>query len=112
MSAERQPELPPVRDDARTLGLVQAEPGDDGSQPSWQDKLLALLGVIFCFELGVFLLVFPWATEWDVNYFPRLPFWAREFWVSPYFRGAVSGLGLVNIYISFVEVFRLRRFYQ
>ena len=112
MSADRQPELPPVRDDARPFGLVQAGPGDEGSHHRWHDKLLALLGVIFCFELGVFLLVFPWATEWDVNYFPRLPLWLRDVWVSPYFRGAVSGLGLVNIYISFVEVFRLRRFYQ
>jgi len=25
-------------------------------------------------------------------------------------RGAVSGLGIVNVYISLVEIFRLRRF--
>jgi hypothetical protein len=112
MSANPQPGPPPVHEDARTMGFVQAEPGDEGPHRRWQDKLLALLGVIFCFELGVFLFVFPWATEWDVNYFPRLPMWLRETWISPYFRGAVSGLGLVNIYISFVEVFRLRRFYQ
>jgi hypothetical protein len=112
MSANPQPEPPPVHEDAGTMGLVQAEPGDEGPPYRWHDKLLALLGVIFCFELGVFLVVFPWATEWDINYFPRLPLWLRELWISPYFRGAVSGLGLVNIYISFVEVFRLRRFYQ
>jgi hypothetical protein len=112
MSSDLQPEPRPVRDDTHTLGLVQADPGESGPQLRWHDKLLALLSVIFCFELGVFLLVFPWATEWDINYFPRLPEWLRHMWVSPYFRGAVSGLGLVNIYISFVEVFRLRRFYQ
>jgi hypothetical protein len=49
-------------------------------------------------------------SEWDLNYFARLPFWAENVWISPYFRGAISGIGLVNIYISFVEVFRLRRF--
>jgi hypothetical protein len=76
----------------------------------WYHKLLALLAVIFCFEMGVFLLVFPWVSEWDLNYFARLPFWAENVWISPYFRGAISGIGLVNIYISFVEVFRLRRF--
>jgi hypothetical protein len=27
-----------------------------------------------------------------------------------YVRGAVSGLGAVNLYISFVEILRLRRF--
>lgn len=76
----------------------------------WYHKLAGLLSVIFCFELGVFLLVFPWASEWNFNYFSRLPLWAKDIWGSPYFRGAISGLGLLNIYISFVEVFRLRRF--
>ena len=33
----------------------------------------------------------------------------RDVWDSSYFRGALSGLGLVNIYISLAEVFRLRR---
>ena len=78
----------------------------------WYHKLAALLAVIFCFELGVFLLVFPWASEWSDNYFSSAPYWARNIWFSPYFRGAISGLGVVNIYISFLEVFRLRRFSQ
>jgi hypothetical protein len=33
----------------------------------------------------------------------------RTIWENAYFRGALSGLGLVNIYISLGEVFRLRR---
>ena len=76
----------------------------------WYHKLAGLLAVIFSFELGVFLLVFPWASDWNHNYFSGLTFWMREVWASPYFRGAVSGLGVLNIYISFIEVFRLRRF--
>jgi hypothetical protein len=27
-----------------------------------------------------------------------------------YVRGAISGLGVVNLYVAFVEIFRLRRF--
>ncbi len=76
----------------------------------WYHKLASLLVVIFCFELGVFLLVFPWASDWDLNYFSSLPIWASAIWASPYFRGAISGLGALNIYVSFLEVFRLRRF--
>jgi hypothetical protein len=90
--------------------LERAQEQAEGREHNWLDKLLALLVVIFCFEMGVFLFIFPWVSEWDSNYFGRLPVWARDVWVSPYFRGAISGLGLVNIYISFVEVFRLRRF--
>jgi hypothetical protein len=33
----------------------------------------------------------------------------RKMWMSPYFRGAVSGLGVVNIYISLLEVAAIRR---
>jgi hypothetical protein len=38
-----------------------------------------------------------------------VPEW-RLYWDNAYLRGAVSGLGIVNVYISLVEIFRLRRF--
>ena len=68
---------------------------------------------MFCFEMGIFLLVLPWTEVWETNYFSWIApgsGWWRGLWMSPYARGAVSGLGLLNIYIAFVEVFRLRRF--
>jgi hypothetical protein len=34
----------------------------------------------------------------------------KSFWDNLYVRGAVSGLGVVNLYISLVEIYRLRRF--
>lgn len=76
----------------------------------WYHKVAGVMAAIFCFELGVFLLVFPWIDLWDAKYFGYLPMWARDIWVNAYFKGAVSGLGLLNIYISFTEVFRLKRF--
>ncbi len=76
----------------------------------WHHKLLGLLAVIVCFELGIFLIVFPWASDWDLNYFSSLPFWFQNIWRSAYFRGAISGIGVLNVWISFIEVFRLRRF--
>ena len=76
---------------------------------SWYQKLGILLFILLCFEVGVFLLVFPWLQTWDHNAIARLSPRVRDIWDSPYFRGALSGLGLVNIYISLAEVFRLRR---
>jgi hypothetical protein len=35
--------------------------------------------------------------------------WLRDYWTSSYFRGAWSGLGVLNIYISIGELLRLRR---
>jgi hypothetical protein len=75
----------------------------------WSRKLGALLTVIFCFEIGVFLLVFPWLDPWPNNWVADLVPSLSQVWENGYFRGAVSGLGAVNIFISFAEVFRLRR---
>jgi len=76
----------------------------------WFHKLGAIIYVFFCFELGVFLVLFPWLDLWDQNFFSSLgPVWSG-IWSSPYFRGAVSGLGIIDIGISFAEILRLRRF--
>ena len=75
----------------------------------WYWKLFGLIFVLICFEVGVLLLVFPWMQIWDHNFLiSQLP-WLSAIWTSPFFRGAVSGLGLVNIYISFLEVLSLVR---
>lgn len=88
---------------------MTAESGP-GPRHRWYHRLGALLFVIFCFELGVFLLVFPWLEAWDINWFATFSPEAHELWINPYFRGAISGLGLVNVFISLMEVVRLRRF--
>lgn len=76
----------------------------------WYHKIGAVLFAIFCFELGVFLLIFPWTDFWERNLFATLSPAAQQVWMNSYFRGLVSGLGLVNIFVSFLEVLRLRRF--
>ena len=76
----------------------------------WYPKMTAVVFITFCLELGFFLVVFPWTEAWDNNYFSSLiPEWHR-YWDNMYVRGAVSGVGAVNLYISFLEMFRLKRF--
>ena len=76
----------------------------------WYHKVSALIFIVFCLELGMFLVIFPWSDFWDRSFFSRLaPTW-RLYWDNAFLRGAVSGLGLVNLYISLVEILRLRRF--
>jgi hypothetical protein len=86
------------------------EPAPPPPAYRWYHKATALLFIVFCLEVGVVLLVFPWSEYWDNNFFSNLIPSMRELWDNPYLRGAVSGLGIVNIYISFSELFRLRRF--
>lgn len=75
----------------------------------WYTKFKVLLFVVFAFEIGFFLLVFPWLQGWDRTSIPIILPWLAYFWDNAFFRGAISGLGAVNIYISLLEVGRLRR---
>jgi hypothetical protein len=76
---------------------------------TWYHKLGIFLFIIVCFEVGAFLTVFPWTPQWDSNSLANLFPLLRNLWTSSYFRGALSGVGLLNIYISLGEVSRLRR---
>ena len=76
---------------------------------TWQRRLLSVCYAIFTFEIGLFLVVFPWLDAWNVNYFQGLGRMLPNVWESGYFRGAMTGLGFVNIYIALLEVLRLLR---
>ena len=60
-------------------------------------RVLNALLVLLCFELGVLLLLLPWFDIWEHNYFlSRFPFLIGVM-LHPSLRGAVSGLGLLDI---------------
>lgn len=100
----------PVNGGSHPVPPAAASAEEGLRQYRWYHKLIGLLFVILCFEVGVFLLAFPWSQYWTSNYFGWFsPEW-HEFWISPYVRGAISGLGCVNLYVSLMEVFRLQRF--
>jgi hypothetical protein len=94
------------------MAVSQPDPASlEVSPRSWRQVLATALLSLVCFEIGACLLFFPWLDLWRQNYFATLsPGWS-ELWGNAYFRGAVSGLGLVNIAISLVELFRLNRFW-
>jgi hypothetical protein len=88
--------------------------GGEPRQPqgaSFMEKLGAVLFCIFCLEVGLFLLFYPWIDAlWTRNWFFHLkPEW-RPVLMGQHFRGAVSGLGILNLFIAILEIIRLRRF--
>lgn len=86
---------------------VSAEPG---KPRRWPSRLLNICFAIFAFEIGIFLVVFPWMEDtWKINYFPTLTPALHNLWEDPYFRGALTGLGIVNIYVALWEFFRALR---
>jgi hypothetical protein len=73
----------------------------------WQRRLLGICLIVVAFELGLVLIVFPWRAHWEFDWLPAHSPRLAAVWMNHYFRGAVSGLGLLNIYIAMNEAFRL-----
>jgi hypothetical protein len=93
---------------ASTPESAPALPGEPRHSPR-TPRLLRICFAIFTFEIGLFLTVFPWVDSWSVNFFSGWFPGLENIWDEPYFRGAITGLGLVNLYIACAEVFRLFR---
>ena len=67
---------------------------------------------VITFAIGGFLVVFPWTDAWDLNSMPEIIPRASDFWDEPSFRGALTGLGFLNLYVAAAQiahVFRRRR---
>ncbi len=76
----------------------------------WYHVIGAIVSILFCIELGLYLLIVPWTDYWESNFFAAFgPEWHR-YWSNPYVRGAISGIGVLNLYIGILETLRLRRF--
>ena len=67
--------------------------------------------VFYCFEVGIFLMTAPWflPNVWETNYFFHLMPQLKPVFLNPYFRGAVSGVGFLNVYLAVSEVIQHER---
>src|ERR671912_1721726 len=85
-------------------------------------KLSVIFYIVLCLEIGIVLTLLPWIpqgtlglSEWGNNYF--LLYAARKTGMyslqtvvaSGWVRGAVTGVGLLNIGIAFWEIFHFRQ---
>ena len=65
---------------------------------------MRLLLTVFFFEAGLVLLLVPWSGYWEHNYFAQLIPPLHTFLINDFVRGAVSGLGLVNMLAGVAEI--------
>jgi hypothetical protein len=63
-----------------------------------------LIYTAFFVEVGLLLIVLPWSGFWDDNYFAAVFPWLKSVLTNDYVRGAVSGLGVVNLFAGFAEL--------
>jgi hypothetical protein len=59
--------------------------------------MIRLLLVAFFLEVGFALIVVPWSAFWDRNYFAQALPAVQVFMTNNFVRGAVSGLGVINL---------------
>ena len=75
--------------------------------------LRRLLVVAYFLEVGLLLVLVPWSAFWERNYFVGMFPSLLEILRNNYLRGAVSGLGVVNLLVGFhdlLDLLMLRRF--
>jgi hypothetical protein len=63
-----------------------------------------LLVIAFFFEFGFALVIVPWSAFWDRNYFAELVPAIHAFITNNFVRGAVSGLGVINLLSGISEL--------
>lgn len=80
-------------------------------------KLTLVFFILICFEIGILLVLLPWVQDpaWDDNYLlvviadkMNLPIVA-DVLRSGYARGAVSGIGLLNILMGIWEIVNFKK---
>lgn len=84
-------------------------------------RLSVVFYIILCLEIGIVLTVLPWVphgwlglSDWGSNYFLLLAahktgYGVQRFVASGWVRGAVSGIGIVNLAMGFWELLHFRQ---
>jgi len=70
-----------------------------------RSRLLSrLVFIAYFFEVGLVLIVVPWSTFWDHNFFAESIPWVGRLADSGFVRGAVSGLGVANLWTALADL--------
>jgi hypothetical protein len=84
-------------------------------------RLSVIFYIILCVEIGIVLTVLPWVphgwfglSDWGNNYFlllasRKVGFGMQRFIASGWVRGAVSGIGILNLGMGFWELINFRK---
>jgi hypothetical protein len=84
-------------------------PAEKSSElPVWLQRTFLVIYVLLCIWLGLLLVVLPWSPLWSRN--GLLVPWPglRLLLQHGFVRGAVSGLGLIDIWLGVLEAVRYR----
>jgi hypothetical protein len=84
-----------------------SESGDSQNSRHEDNVLIRrLIFVAFFLEVGLLLIVVPWSTFWEQNYFGAWPV-VHAIVTNNFVRGGISGLGVVNLVAGFADLSRV-----
>ena len=94
--------------------FIQAQKESNQVRQNLSAKITVIVYILICFEVGFMLLILPWTRYWDDNFFlyfitgklnsPGLLAFLTSGWV----RGAVTGLGVINILAGLRDIWKFR----
>jgi len=87
-------------------GGAPASPHD--TPPLWLRRLSLVTLVMFCVWIGMLLVALPWTRIWTENALLAGSPALRGISQNPAVRGAVSGLGFIDIWLGLWEALRYR----
>ncbi len=84
--------------------MTQSDPQtvavEPASEPLWTQRLKLVILVLFCVELGMVLVVLPWTPVWQHNSLVADHPAFRQLFQHFFTRGAVTGLGLIDMWVG------------
>ncbi len=72
------------------------------------NRFLRVLLIVDCFLLGALLIYLPWSGAWERNYFLNRYPALIPYLLNPSVRGAITGLGLLDISVAAGMLWRQR----
>lgn len=89
---------------ARTGTSRRASSGSSRLRHEGSVLIRRLVFIAFFIEVGLLLIVVPWSGFWENNYFAAAWPGLRPILTNNFLRGAVTGLGIVNLCAGFADV--------
>ncbi len=83
-------------------------PAAAGSSSLWLRRLWAAFQVILLIWMGMVLIVMPWTPAWGQNSLIASRIALRDLIETGFVRGAVTGLGVLNLILGFWEALRYK----
>lgn len=110
-------EDPSVRSDAvpsnvrpfPTAAAIAPGAGEEQAPPVWLARTMMVVFVAFCVEVGLILVAVPWIPHlWHENSILLAYPSARAFLANDFVRGAVTGVGLLDLWFGVYEAVHYR----